>query len=163
MSETKKCDHCGGRFEARRATAQYCSAKCRVYANRAQRRGGKAAKPAPRIDWAKELKALSKQKVVTKESLAENANGASLLAMLRAGSRLQGYIVKDIGNGYRISKAVHFASETGDLKAEMSKLNEMAKNAIGRMASNSSLMRLSQSEQLEILSAVTRVTGPFTR
>jgi len=30
----KKCENCSNNFEAKRATAKYCSAKCRVNANR---------------------------------------------------------------------------------------------------------------------------------
>jgi hypothetical protein len=31
----RRCDHCRKWFEPQRSTARFCSAKCRVYANRA--------------------------------------------------------------------------------------------------------------------------------
>lgn len=33
-----RCEQCGDEFEAARSTAKYCGAKCRVAANRAERR-----------------------------------------------------------------------------------------------------------------------------
>ena len=44
QGQTQKCIHCGNGFEpkidanGRARPAQYCSAKCRVYANRQRRR-----------------------------------------------------------------------------------------------------------------------------
>jgi hypothetical protein len=34
----RKCQHCGSEFTPQRRSAKFCSAKCRVYANRKQKR-----------------------------------------------------------------------------------------------------------------------------
>lgn len=51
MGEERNCEQCGATFTPRREHARFCSARCRVAANRAARTG-KAPAEASALEWA---------------------------------------------------------------------------------------------------------------